>query len=147
MAIWHVAPLRFIPEFRALGLCEHSRQRYNNNSDKICRDHTYKIGTTLSKEKSLGTTLSQEYLFLDFLVKVLARFLPRNPRISKMLQDRVKKFKRWTDKSEWKQTKIDANCSLVSVPSMSQLFALPTKLSRSEIHYFVLSYIQYSKEW
>ena len=23
--------------------------------------HTYKIGNTLSKEKSLGTTLSQEY--------------------------------------------------------------------------------------
>ena len=34
--------------------------RYNN-SDKICRDHTYILGTTLSQEKSLGTTLSQEY--------------------------------------------------------------------------------------
>ena len=24
MAIWHVAPLRFAPVFRALGVCEHS---------------------------------------------------------------------------------------------------------------------------
>ena len=46
---------------RALGVFEHSWLRYNNYSDKICRDHTYTIGTTLSKEKSLGTTLSQEY--------------------------------------------------------------------------------------
>ena len=61
MAIWHVAPLRFAPAFRALGVCEHRWLRYNNYSDKICRDHTYIIGTTLSKEKSLGTTLSQEY--------------------------------------------------------------------------------------
>ena len=58
MAIW----LRFDPAFRALGVCEHSWLRINNNSDKIYRGHTYKIGTTLSKEKSLGTTLSQEYL-------------------------------------------------------------------------------------
>ena len=63
------------------------------------------------------------------------------------MQDRAKKFKRWTDKSEWKQTKTDANCSLISVPIMPQLFAQPTKLSRSEFHYFVLSYIQYFKEW
>ena len=52
---------RFAPVFRALGVREHSRLRYNNYSDKKCRDHTYIIGTTLSKEKSLGTTLSQEY--------------------------------------------------------------------------------------
>ena len=32
-----------------------------NYCDTICRYHTYIIGTTLSKKKSLGTTLSQEY--------------------------------------------------------------------------------------
>ena len=77
----------------------------------------------------------------------LTRFLPRNPRICKILQDRVKEFKIWTDKSEWKQTKTDANCSLISVPIMPQPVAIPTKLSRSEFHYLVLSYIQYFKEW
>ena len=64
-----------------------------------------------------------------------------------ILQYRAKKFKWRTDKSEWKQTKTDANCSLIRVPIMPQLFALPTKLSPSELHYFVLSYIQYFKEW
>ena len=58
---WHVAPLRFAPAFRALGVREQSWLRYNDYSDKMCRDHTYIIGTTLSKEKSLATTLSQQY--------------------------------------------------------------------------------------
>ena len=31
-------------------------------------------------------------------------------------------------------------------PNLPRLFALPTKLSRSEIQNFVLSYIQYFKE-
>ena len=52
---------------------------------------------------------------------------------------------RKTNKSEWKQTKTDANCALITVPIMPQLFGLSTKLSRSELQYFVLSYIQYSK--
>ena len=30
MAKWHVAPLRFVPAFRALEVCEHSWLRYNN---------------------------------------------------------------------------------------------------------------------
>ena len=30
MAIWHVAPLRFAPVFRALGVCEHIWLRYRN---------------------------------------------------------------------------------------------------------------------
>ena len=30
MAIWHVAPLRFVSAFRALGVCEHSWLRYRN---------------------------------------------------------------------------------------------------------------------
>ena len=53
-------------------------------------------------------------------------------------------FKRKTDKSERKQakTKTEANFCLISVPVISQLFALPTKLSRSEFQYFVLFYSQ-----
>ena len=34
MAIWHVAPLRFAPAFRALGVCEYSWLRYNNKFDE-----------------------------------------------------------------------------------------------------------------
>ena len=30
MAVWHVAPLRFAPAFRALGVCEHIWLRYRN---------------------------------------------------------------------------------------------------------------------
>ena len=37
MAIWHVAPLRFAPAFRALGVCEHIRLRYKN-FDPSCFD-------------------------------------------------------------------------------------------------------------
>ena len=50
MAMWHIARLRFAPAFRALGVCEHSWLRYNNNSDKIRRHHTYIYRVTLSKE-------------------------------------------------------------------------------------------------
>ena len=31
---------------------------------------------------------------MDFLVRILPTLLPRNPRISKILQDRAKKFKK-----------------------------------------------------
>ena len=77
MAKWHVAPLRLAPAFRALGVCKHSWLRYNNYSDRICRDHTYIIGTTLSREKLLGTTLSQEYRMtyvLYYLIKTVAQY-------------------------------------------------------------------------
>ena len=35
MAKWHVAPLRFAPAFRVLGVCEHSWLRYNNKLNNI----------------------------------------------------------------------------------------------------------------
>ena len=44
------------------------------------------------------------------------------------------------------KTKTDANIGLISVPILPQLFALPIKLPRSEIQYFVLSYFQYFKK-
>ena len=42
MAIWHVAPLRFAPAFRALGVCEHIWLRYKN-FDLSCFDPIQKI--------------------------------------------------------------------------------------------------------
>ena len=39
MAIWHVAPLRFAPAFRALGVCEHIWLRY----DPSCFDPIQKF--------------------------------------------------------------------------------------------------------
>ena len=42
MAIWHVAPLRFAPAFRALGVCEHIRLRYKN-FDPSCFDPIQKV--------------------------------------------------------------------------------------------------------
>ena len=90
-----------------------------------------------------------------------SRILSRNPRKSKKRQEScqeirenarnaknlAKSFKRKANKSEWKQTKTHANFGLISVPILPRLFALPTKLSYSEFQYFVLSYIQYFKEW
>ena len=43
MAIWHVAPLRFAPAFRALGVCEHIWLRYKN-FDPSCFDPIQKFG-------------------------------------------------------------------------------------------------------
>ena len=45
MAIWHVAPLRFAPAFRALGVCEHSWLRYDNYLGR----NLSKMGRNLSK--------------------------------------------------------------------------------------------------
>ena len=42
MAKWHVAPLRFAPAFRALGVCEHIWLRYKN-FDPSCFDPIQKI--------------------------------------------------------------------------------------------------------
>ena len=42
MAKWHVAPLRFAPAFRALGVCEHISLRYKN-FDPSCFDPIQKI--------------------------------------------------------------------------------------------------------
>ena len=55
------ASLRSTPAFRALGVYECSCLRYDIYSDKMCMGHTFIIETTLSEEKLLGTTLSQEY--------------------------------------------------------------------------------------
>ena len=43
MAIWHVAPLRFAPAFRELGVCEHIWPRYKN-FDPSCFDPIQKFG-------------------------------------------------------------------------------------------------------
>ena len=43
MAIWHVAPLRFAPAFRALGVCEHIWLRYKN-FDPSCFDPIQNFG-------------------------------------------------------------------------------------------------------
>ena len=43
MVIWHVAPLRFAPAFRALGVCEHIWLRCRN-FDPSCFDPIQKFG-------------------------------------------------------------------------------------------------------
>ena len=79
---------------------------------------------------------------LKFLIRILAKFLSRPPRIPTILQDLAKSFKRKANKSEWKQTKTNANSGLISVPIQPRLFALPC----CEFYYFLLSHFQYFKE-
>ena len=88
MAIWHVAPLRFAPAFRALGVCEHIWLRYKN-FDPSCFDPIKKFGIIDLRTNSdfrsrsfdlfpptrfsLGTTFSQAepnffLSWLDFFV-------------------------------------------------------------------------------
>ena len=73
-------------------------------------------------------------------VKILTK---KSTRSCKIVQRNSRE--KLTKVNENKQ-KTDANCNLISVPIMPLLSALPTKPSRSEIQYFVLSYIQCFKE-
>ena len=77
--IWHVAPRRFAPAFRALGVCEHSWLRYNNLERNLS-----KMGRNLCGTKSVTPVWTLQ-------VKKLPKFFDifQNSRNSRLEQAKI----------------------------------------------------------
>ena len=70
---------------------------------------------------------------MDFLVRILPRLLPRNPRTCKILQDRAKKFKKSQDSYQEVQEKTKNRQENARFLFRTSVIIKPSEVSANEL--------------